>query len=712
MQSGPRAPAAPEVLQRVPVSEEAPYEAARVAGAPPSRELGGRERVQLGSVAANLFRGILRPGWQLAQLSSEERAALAGTLRDVQAALPALSRDHDGQRLLEGVAILIHVYRAPGSSVAVKVLADVRDNVQESRGAIGAVPRLGDFQNQLVTLARRQCPGLLDDLIAALPELHVKVPALERTAERLAHAHGRALADFNTVVIGHVLGDAPAFFSALERVGLDKTTTHVLAVPYSSNELAIEVLRRRGYDAANPQGADPCGWGEIVDLTTGQEQLAARARLFAAGKEASVADVLGKALRDHERNGRPILVLDDGGYALSVIKERFPERLHLFRFVEQTTRGIRTIERAGCSGRPVIDVARSRVKTEIEGPFIADDLIQAMLRTARELVGVRLAGARIGVIGYGTIGQSVARELGRAGAHVVVYDADPAARDAARAHGMTVADEPKEALAGKQIVLGCTGATSIDPASFLYLDAHTALVSTSSIDVEFRGAGANAQALREVQASAAAALRVDAPVHRAPPNVHISATANVPGSPLHGRTLERGDLLQNKIGRAAVESLERSLAGFGGSVSVKMSVSSEVPRGLARLLDVLSSPVQAGIAAALPPDSGWRDAITETMLVGQSAPRPVRLVNGGYPVNFDRAIQGIAPERIQITRAAMLAGAVQAALRDPASEQGGIVPLDAELQRWVEEDFRALAPAEYAFAARLTPPPRPRAAPR
>ncbi|MBI5507535.1 MAG: NAD-binding protein [Deltaproteobacteria bacterium] len=675
----------------------------RVGASTPPRQLKTREREHLGNAAANLFRGLPCRRLALGALSSSERDELARATKEVQAALPAIPGDRDGQRLLEAVTALVYAYRSPDTSIGAKAIDAVRGSAAESRDSVGGLLHLGDFQNQLVTLARRVCPLLLEDLVNALPELNLRLPALERTTGRLAAAHGRPLAGFNTVVIGHILGDAPAFFSALESVGLDKATTHVLAVPYSSNELAIEALRQRGYDTDNPQGADHYGWGETLDLTTGNELMAARAQRFSEGKEASVAAALAKAVQDHEQNGKPILVLDDGGYALKVAKEVMPERLALFRFVEQTTRGIRNVERVGCSGRPVISVAQSFVKKEIEGAFISNDLIQAMLRTIHGLTAARLAGARIAVIGYGTIGGSVARELARSGADVVVWDIEPAARAAARAEGINVVDELKDLLAGKQVVAGCTGNSSLDPMSFLYLDPNTALVSTSSMDVEFHGAGTNGQTLHEVQDRVAALLHAPPPTHPPPPGLHVSAVVDVPGSSLHGKTLGRAELWQNKISRAAMESLEQAFASFPGKVNIKMSCTQEMPRGLARALDIITGAATLSIDAVVPPDSGWRTRIADTAITGHSEPCSVYLANGGYPVNFDRAVQGIAPERIQITRAAMVAAAVQAALRDDATEEGGVIPLDGQFEQWIEQDFRDLAPAEYAFAVKMNP---------
>jgi S-adenosylhomocysteine hydrolase len=72
--------------------------------------------------------------------------------------------------------------------------------------------------------------------------------------------------------------------------------------------------------------------------------------------------------------------------------------------------------------------------------------------------------------------------------------------------------------------------------------------------------------------------------------------------------------------------------------------------------------------------------------------REVRFLNGGFPVNFDGAVNCVPPALIQATHALQVGAAIEAA----TSEQRGLVPLSEDLCRWVETRFAALGPAASA----------------
>jgi hypothetical protein len=70
----------------------------------------------------------------------------------------------------------------------------------------------------------------------------------------------------------------------------------------------------------------------------------------------------------------------------------------------------------------------------------------------------------------------------------------------------------------------------------------------------------------------------------------------------------------------------------------------------------------------------------------QLVDRCAHFLNGGFPVNFNGTTDCDPPERIQLTRTMMLAGAVQAV---EASEPG-IQPLREDMCDWLEERFREI----------------------
>jgi hypothetical protein len=77
--------------------------------------------------------------------------------------------------------------------------------------------------------------------------------------------------------------------------------------------------------------------------------------------------------------------------------------------------------------------------------------------------------------------------------------------------------------------------------------------------------------------------------------------------------------------------------------------------------------------------------------VDAAAKHPVRLLNGGWPINFDGDVEDIPSSQIQITRAAMFAGAIQAAaLRANEKRNKRIVPLDPAVDAKILSRFDAL----------------------
>ena len=69
----------------------------------------------------------------------------------------------------------------------------------------------------------------------------------------------------------------------------------------------------------------------------------------------------------------------------------------------------------------------------------------------------------------------------------------------------------------------------------------------------------------------------------------------------------------------------------------------------------------------------------------QLVDRTVRLLNGGFPVNFDGRVNCVPPEQIQVTRALMLGAALQALDTD----EHGVIPLDPAFCDWVDRTYAA-----------------------
>jgi S-adenosylhomocysteine hydrolase len=684
------------------------------------RALGAAEETAIAVTAANVVRG--QPQAELVRLAEEAlavaaRAKLAGAAEPV-ATLRSLRADGDWPALA-ATTLLAWALEHPHDSLSRRVASAAAEVELLPAGHGNDLPGIGDFQNRWVERTRSLSSKLLSAVVRTMPELQERLPALELTAARLAREYGQPLAGVNTVVIGHILAEAPAFMESLAALGNDPSTTHVLAVPYSSSDLAVVALADKGIDAQNPDGASgrhEGRWGVRVDANVAFRDVTREP--FDVVKKRAVAEVLRQALADHAKNGKPLLVIDDGGFAAVVAREQYPNDLHLFRFVEQTTRGVRQIASLGELPCPVVNVAESHVKKVIEGPFVAAAIADALRLELTAAAGGTLKGKRITLLGYGTIGRAAAQLLREQGAVVTAFDPRPEAEALAARDGIAMAADKQEALSGRDFVVGATGTTSIDPEEFAFLDGGTTLVSLSSTDVEYRDAWLKAEAMGLLQKRAVSALHTPPalPPLELPSKLGVSVRVDLPGSKLDGTWLAREQLQQNRVTRAFVGSLADSARQFGG-VSIKATAALEfMPSGYERLLEAITpapaatpTPVgrerdpaaeaRARLGAMRDPiGDPWRQQLTEGMVELREERDPIWILNGGYPVNLSRRLITMPPERIQITMAALLAGAVQATTRRTPHAGADLQPLDPQLEAWVEEDFKASAPAQHAYS--------------
>ncbi|MDS1271805.1 Gfo/Idh/MocA family oxidoreductase [Lipingzhangella sp. LS1_29] len=118
--------------------------------------------------------------------------------------------------------------------------------------------------------------------------------------------------------------------------------------------------------------------------------------------------------------GRKVLVVDDGGLLAHGYGATNAER-RVDAAIELTVSGIKRIAQAGPLGIPVLNMARSRTKTLLGYPEIAD----SCLRRLRTLIGDRkFIGRQVLLIGYGTLGCRLAPALRSLGCRVDVVDTD------------------------------------------------------------------------------------------------------------------------------------------------------------------------------------------------------------------------------------------------------------------------------------------------
>ena len=380
----------------------------------------------------------------------------------------------------------------------------------------------------------------------------------------------KPLRNTNVLWVSHLLATSVPLAGALRSAGTLAKSTIVVGTPYGTNPAVHKTLAKDGFDVRVPT-------------------------LSVAAYEKEVKRAVDDMVAKHRRNHKPVVVLDDGGLVTKILHSdvRYADVLGAFKIVEQTTRGITLAEQQQLK-LPVINVARSMSK-RAEGVFIGQAVAAKVLQGLRRS-GRKLAGARVTVMGYGIVGQAVAAELKRAGAHVTIVETSGQRARAARKARFSVTTKDR-ALPASEVVIGATGHQSLSLADLRKLPGGATVASASSKQVELDMAG-----LRKA-ASWRKLVKVDNPLVRLP-------TARY------------------KLGRAEITVL-----------------------------------------------------------------------GDGWPVNFDGDVEDIPARHIQLTRAVMFAGALQAAgVKTNHLKNRRLMPLDRQLDRQILRRFKSLQKRQGAAA--------------
>jgi S-adenosylhomocysteine hydrolase len=159
-----------------------------------------------------------------------------------------------------------------------------------------------------------------------------------------------------------------------------------------------------------------------------------------------------------------VIVVDDGGFVLSKVDKIL--KTNKLKGVEQTSSGYRKILSTEMNF-PILNVARSNAKLELESPIIAEAVRGKFDLAIKEL---NLNPDNVLVIGSGYIGNNITNKFNDY--ETFNYDIDD---------GLKI----EKILGDYDVVIGCSGNSSIKPEHYPYLKKNSILVSTSSSDREF-----------------------------------------------------------------------------------------------------------------------------------------------------------------------------------------------------------------------------------
>ena len=269
--------------------------------------------------------------------------------------------------------------------------------------------------------------------------------------------------DTALVAVQHMLLQSLDLFETVGAMGLDLKNCFALGKVYSNHPLVIEKLRALSVtvlDATVPL------LGEFHDTFDRDVE-----RLW---------EVAGEALA--KRPIKRILILDDAGVCITKTPQEVLQR-YTVAGVEQTSQGIFLFE---TTPPPfgVMSWARSAVKLVIGGPIFSQCFVEKF--NEEFLHGVSPGGARVGIVGFGSIGRSVATLMMRQGAPLSIYDPDTAVQVPRSVRDQVVRlDSLEELMLRCDYIFGCSGRQPFEGKWPLRHRPSVSLLSASGGDQEF-----------------------------------------------------------------------------------------------------------------------------------------------------------------------------------------------------------------------------------
>ncbi len=384
----------------------------------------------------------------------------------------------------------------------------------------------------------------------------MSLPLLDYLASSLAQQDD-CLQGWACIYVQHILRSNCDCAEFLLRMGLDKRSLRIVGKAYSTSAAALAFYNDNGYVAKDV--------GNGHDF---REPFDDQIKRFLAGEIERLS----------EDGPSKLLLVDEGGLAVQALASTgLANRFDRLAVAELTARGAQhyhLLENIA----PIVDVARSTVKKQVEPPLIAASMVGFLELRIRSLTGRDLSELTVCLVGSGAIGGAVSIKLRELGARTITFDQEA---------GRSEIGELRPALQEADLVLSSTG-TGTDWVPLLAENSRPLIFANcGSSDIEFRP-----WLLRQA---------------------------------------------------------------YGGQFRVEDS------------------------------QKPWRGNIE----LGSTNRPAVSLVAGGFPVNFDGSPDPIPAHKIQITRAILMAGAIQAV----HSNISGCQTLDEGMQGALAEKYRQLIAA-------------------
>ncbi len=246
------------------------------------------------------------------------------------------------------------------------------------------------------------------------------------------------------IVIGcqHFLHTNYLMFEKMFELGLKPEQTHLIGKSYSINPFVKELFLKRNVHVHTY---------EYDSHESFDEQFSVEIDSFL------------KSIQFTNGANQKILVIDDGANLLTKINTYF--KGSVICGVEQTSSGYNALKDRHIDF-PVINVARSHAKLLYESPFIAESVLEKLQPCLNKYIPQSAL-----IIGAGPIGKNVYEQLSIP--CKTIYDV------------ATSSENLSTLLSSHELIIGCTGKTSVPKELHSYISPGSILVSASSSDREF-----------------------------------------------------------------------------------------------------------------------------------------------------------------------------------------------------------------------------------
>jgi S-adenosylhomocysteine hydrolase len=281
-----------------------------------------------------------------------------------------------------------------------------------------------------------------------VPDLS-ELPLLDELVEQYKNI--QPLRGWRCLFIQHQLGDVCCQAEAMLALGIAAEDFFWVPIPYTAHPVMPKALSER-------TGVPLSHFFESsYTLRTNYDDYMNRV----------VGEQIASVVKDMSE-GERLLVVDDGAYFTSALISDPTLNIEVKKLrvaiVEQTQRGIIKMEKIGLpSGMPIIDVAQSPPKKNIEPRYIAEAVVRGTCRSiaADAEAKSNADDAAVLLLGYGAIGRAVAQALvaiGLAG-HLQVWDVDHKHENQVHTDGWTW--WKRDGKTTFDYVIGCTGQAAL-----------------------------------------------------------------------------------------------------------------------------------------------------------------------------------------------------------------------------------------------------------